>query len=325
MEKGITVIVCTYNGAERLPETIKHLAQQSVIDKINFEIIIVDNASTDQSVAIALDEWNKYNLKSVALRVLQQPKQGKVYALNMGMSMARFEYCVICDDDNWLRKDYLENTYKILENDPNIGAVGGRGIAVAESGQLPEWFADVEEGYACGKQAPCSSDITTRGHLWGAGLGTRTDLYRKVYDDFPSILTGRSENTLLAGEDAEFCQRIVLKGYRLFYSSDLVFQHFIPTKRLTIPYRKSLFKGFEESNKVLNKYYLANRIVEKCKRNPGTRVKLLLISYLKMVFSNSKQQQEQQRDIFILANPFASNNNSLISKIKRFSAADSGI
>ena len=52
--KGISVIVCCYNSAERLTETIKHLAGQNVPHYIPWELIVVDNASTDNTAEISI-------------------------------------------------------------------------------------------------------------------------------------------------------------------------------------------------------------------------------------------------------------------------------
>ena len=322
MYKGISVIICTYNGAKRLPDTIKHLALQSAVSKINFEIIVVDNASTDTSASIATEEWNKYNISGVSLRIIYQSKPGKIHALEKGIEEAKFEYVIICDDDNWLATEYLEKVYAVLDNDPKIGAVGGTGIPVAETGDIPDWFYEFEEGYACGKQGFSSSDVSLRGHLWGAGLGTRKLHYQQMYKNFPSFLTGRHGDQLTAGEDAEYCQRLILKGYTLYYSEELLFHHFMPNARLSLAYKEKLFAGFNESNKVLNKYYLCNQIINKCKKNKLERPRLLITSFFRMLFARSLQDRKKQMDIFVFLFPFSIKPDSIISKIKKFHAAN---
>ena len=133
MNKGITVIICTYNGALRLAKTIESLALQTATNKIQWELIVVDNASTDDSAKVAREEWEKYKLNSVPFTVFFESKPGKIHALSQGVNSAKFEYMVICDDDNWLNSDYLEIMYSILESHPEVGAVGGQGIAVCET------------------------------------------------------------------------------------------------------------------------------------------------------------------------------------------------
>ena len=56
--KGISIILCTYNGAGRLRKTLASLAKQENIERIKTQVIFVDNASTDNSATAAQTIWN---------------------------------------------------------------------------------------------------------------------------------------------------------------------------------------------------------------------------------------------------------------------------
>jgi glycosyltransferase involved in cell wall biosynthesis len=325
MKKGVTVILCTFNGALRLRKTVQHIAVQVTKQKLDWELIFVDNASTDNSSQVVADEWQKYDLKHVPITMLKERKAGKIYALEQAFSKAKFEYGVICDDDNWLSSEYLATIYNILENDPAIGAVGGQGIAITDNGHLPDWFKEYEEGYAVGTQSDESGDVTERGHLWGAGLGTRTALYRKMYEGFPSLLTGRLGQKLTAGEDAEYCQRLVLAGYKLFYDSRLIFHHYMPESRLTVHYRDRLFRGFIESDRILSKYYIANELKNEAKKNPVNFLRLLVITPLRAILAANKKKRDQAKNILVFISPVSIYSNSIISRIKRFYKKNAGL
>ncbi|MBC8985439.1 glycosyltransferase family 2 protein [Pedobacter sp. N36a] len=318
MNKGITVLVCTYNGASRLAKTIEHLASQKTRPTFQWELIVIDNASKDDSAAVAQTEWNKYNLPSVPFTVLSEQKPGKIYALEQGAARANYEYLLICDDDNWLQPDYLEKMYAILDSHPEVGAVGGQGIAVCDLPALPVWFKDYEEGYATGKQGPQTGDVTANGHLWGAGLGTRTSLYQKMYIGFPSLLTGRSGKQLTAGEDAEYCQRLILAGYKLYYDANLIFQHYMPENRLQSEYRVNLFQGFTESNKILHKYYLANALKLKSENNLLTKIRLLLVTPFRFLSARAPERKQKAKDTLIFLSPIEIGKNTVMLKIKKF-------
>jgi glycosyltransferase involved in cell wall biosynthesis len=254
MKVGVSVIICCYNSAQRLPETLRYLSQQDVISTFPWEIIVVDNASTDNTATIAEEEWAAFNSVKVKLKVVSEPRPGLSFARQKGNEAAAHEYIVFCDDDNWLDNCYLENAFNIIHKNPKIGALGGQCFPVGEI-ELPQWFEQFKEGYAIGKQGIVTGDITFRGYIWGAGLITRKSLFSKTNNDkYPSLLTGRKGNNLTSGEDSEYCKRLILRKYSLYYAENLTLRHFIPANRLTESYRDRLFESFEESFKCLTKY-----------------------------------------------------------------------
>lgn len=297
-KKGITVLICTYNGAGRLPDTLAHLSRQSVSSGIDWEVIIIDNASTDNTADMARKEWSKYHLPDVGFRVSVETTPGKINALEKGVSLASFEYFIICDDDNWLAPDYVQKTYAILEKDATIGAVGGQSVKTNDTGTFPSWFDEYAEGYAVGKQGDITGDVTSsRGYIWGAGMGTRTALYKDTFKDFPSLLTGRDGEKLSAGEDSEYCQRLILSGYKIFYDPALVFHHYIPQQRLEKKYRDSLIAGFEECSKILVKYHFVRELKQQLDKNPWNRLWLLMHSFYKVLLASTKRKRRHHKDI----------------------------
>lgn len=74
MKYGISVAVCCYNSSGRVPGTLEYLAQQQVSKKIPWEIIVVDNASTDRTSKAARDSWPEN--APCQLRIVKEPKRG---------------------------------------------------------------------------------------------------------------------------------------------------------------------------------------------------------------------------------------------------------
>ncbi len=247
---GISIILCCHNSAARLPDTLKHLANQILPENVPVELILVNNSSTDDTASIAETLWASYSsppklLTSYTpiLRVIEEPRPGVLYARQRGVEAAHYELIVFCDDDNWLAKDYLLNAWNRMIENPRIGAIGGKGIAVGEI-ELPYWFEANKTGFACGEQWPKTGICTDRMYLWGAGLVTRKSILTKVLNpQYPMLLTGHKEGFAQAGDDMEICKRIILLGYDLYYDSSLVYQHFIPANRLTPEYLRSQNQG----------------------------------------------------------------------------------
>lgn len=250
---GISVIICTYNGTSQLPQTLRHLALQQVPVEIDWEIIVVDNASTEDTAEVARTEWQQYHLPGVDFTVLNEPRPRKYYALEKGVNNAKYEYIIICDDDNRLNDNYVARAYQTINSNTQFAAVGGQGIAVADQ-DIPAWFEQYQHIYAVGKPAVTSGDLSAKGYLWGAGMVFRKSLYQKANHQVPSLLLGPNQNESARAEDVELCMRFLLVGYLLYYDEGLVFSHHISSDRLTETYRDKLLDVKPHENRVLNLY-----------------------------------------------------------------------
>ncbi|WP_319502710.1 glycosyltransferase [uncultured Draconibacterium sp.] len=250
---GVSVILCCYNSAKRLPETLKHIALQNLPDDLPVEVVLVDNASDDTTSKTAIEEWQKYT-SSIKLRIVTELKPGLINARIKGIEQSKYEIIIFCDDDNWLLENYIRNAWDIMMRNNNIGALGGEGIPVSNI-SFPDWFEEYKNSYACGKQWHINGICTSRKYLWGAGLVTRLSIMKKVFSPtHPMLLTGRKEGVLLAGDDYEICRRIVMLNYDLFYSNNLKYKHFIDEKRLDLNYYNKIKKGFAISYDIIKLY-----------------------------------------------------------------------
>lgn len=246
MEAGVTVIVCCYNSAKRLPQTLRHLALQQVPAHMPWQLVLVNNGSTDDTVLVATALWVKYG-EPTSMSIVEESKPGLANAREAGIKAAAYEYLIFCDDDNWLSKDYVATAYDIMQRYPEVGLAGGNGNAVCEI-EPPDWFEEKKGGYAVSTGFAPSGDITANGHVCGAGMVLRRSVIQGFYKaGFRSLLTDRNGETLSSGGDAELSKWHVLTGYRLWFDERLLFDHFIPKERLTKEYVTKLWAGFKNS------------------------------------------------------------------------------
>ncbi|WP_187262790.1 glycosyltransferase [Pontibacter beigongshangensis] len=251
MKLGITVVICTYNGAALLPETIHHIARQRVRPEISWEFIIIDNASTDNTSEVAASEWEKTQ-SQVSFSLLYQPKQGLTYARELALEKSQFEFIIFCDDDNWLAPDYINRAYDLMLQHPLIGVLGGYGELVFETAP-PPWAAKFNL-FASGPQAPASGKVS-RNVVYGAGCVIRKSAYNiLIRSGFRSMLTDRFAKTLCAGGDYELCYAIALAGYDIWYDHSLRFKHFMPKERVCWDYHIRFFRDGAQSFEVLIPY-----------------------------------------------------------------------
>ena len=129
MSRGVSIIICCYNSALRLPETLKHLALQQTT--ASWEVIVVNNNSTDATSQVANEEWDKSGVPAI-FRIVEEPTPGLAAARNKGIVEAKYDYLIYCDDDNWLSPNYVADVYELFEKDSTIGIIGGNGTPVTE-------------------------------------------------------------------------------------------------------------------------------------------------------------------------------------------------
>ena len=251
-DNGVSVIVCCYNSSSVIEPTLQHIAAQIFDDNIVCEVILVDNASTDDIQEKAKDIWTKTNCPNIKLTIVHEPKPGLAHARQKGINEANYEYFVFCDDDNWLDKNYLNNVFRLFKANTTVAILGGNGTAHFEDEHLkPEWFDKFHQSYATGALAEDESIVNS---VYGAGMAVRKSVLMRVMSEHPMFLHGRKQNQLTSGEDTEICLRVRLAGYNILYSPELTFKHFLLNKRLTWAYLKKLHVGLAKSHIVINLY-----------------------------------------------------------------------
>lgn len=258
MNKGVSIILCCYNSSELLPDTLEKLFKLSVPEvnsqKAGVEIIVVDNNSTDNTFSLAKkileSKDNKFGYK-----ILRQPLQGLSHSRKIGIENSQYDYVILCDDDNHLHEDYIENSISIMDANPETAILGGESIPVSD-GEFPFWFNKFSASYAAGKQYESDGDITfPRGEIWGAGMVIRRSaLMGIISKGFKTILDDRSGNKLSSGGDIELCYALRLAGWKIRYDSSLKLDHYIHPEKLNWNYLIKLSKGFGVQKVYLDAY-----------------------------------------------------------------------
>lgn len=219
---------------------------------VPIEVIIVDNASIDNT-KLVVKEYCDSEMPFV-YQLIDQPHKGHMNARLLGISVSSFKYLVFCDDDNWLFNDYLLRAWEVFQKNNNLAILGGQSIPEFQSNQPPDWFDLIKGAYAVGKQYPQSSYVD---FVWGAGFIIDKTAFTKLQNfGFTPLLSGRSENKLTSGDDAELCYVLRLHGYKIFYDENLKLKHYIVNSRLKKTYLIKLIKGFLIAENVLQPYKL---------------------------------------------------------------------
>lgn len=229
-----SVVIPTYNGANRLPLVVKKLRSQTTTVSLQWEVIIVDNNSKDQTAQV-IENLKKQWHSDVPLRYVFEPQQGIAFARQRGVEEAKGELIGFLDDDNLPASDWVLQSYLFGKEHPTAGAYGGQIhaayqvdpplniervehllLAIRESGDEPFLF--------CPEQLQLPS---------GAGLVVRKQAW---LDHVPSQLM----NTGRGGNDYEISLNLYKAGWEIWYNPNMHLEHDIPSHRLDKNYLLSL-------------------------------------------------------------------------------------
>lgn len=240
---GISIVICTYNGVGRLQPTLKSIFSLQIDSSIPWELIIIDNASTDTTFQFCEDLINK-NGFTFNSKVIHESLAGCNHARLRGLHEAKYKWLLFCDDDNHLFPDYIQKGWEILQNNTSIGVLGGQGIPLFESTK-PDWFDKYSKSFAIGPQSNADGKLRNLNtKLYSAGSFFRKEALLYFYiNNFTSIMTGPKGDDLSRGEDTEWCIMIELIGYELWYSQNLKFYHFMTDGRMQWMYYLRLKAG----------------------------------------------------------------------------------
>jgi glucosyl-dolichyl phosphate glucuronosyltransferase len=224
----ISVIVCTYNRCELLSKALASIVGSKVPSSAGWEIIVVDNNSSDQTRHVVEDLSGRYPRR---LRYHLEPEQGLSAARNAGIRMSQGDVVVFTDDDVTVEPDWLWNLTAPLLNGEWVGA-GGRIVPVWGVAP-PRWFPPNLIGPIVALDlGPIRVPLTIA--PVGANMAFQREVFVK-YGDFRTDL-GRCGRRLRSGEDSEFGYRLFAAGERLCYEPSAVVHHPVPENRLQKKY-----------------------------------------------------------------------------------------
>ena len=249
---GISVVVCCHNSAPRLPATLAHLLRQED-PGVPWEVVLVDNASTDDTAAAAMRLW--LGPSPAPLSVVPEPRLGLTNARLKGITASRYEFIIFVDDDNWLGPTYLRTANEVLVSNERVGASGGVSEGAFES-TPPAWFDLAKSAYAIGDFGEVAHDPGEHGRwLCGAGLVLRRSAWQELTGlGFKPLLQDRAGKALTGGGDTELCMALVAAGWSQWYEPRLKLRHFMPRQRLDWKYRCRLARGIGMSSPRLYPY-----------------------------------------------------------------------
>jgi len=251
-----TVAICTYNGEQRLPDVLERLRSQIITEPFRWEILIVDNNSTDGTAELIRAyqvDWPQ----AYPIRYIFEGRQGSAYARQRAVQEAKSELIGFLDDDNIPALDWVAAAYAFSQAHPRAGAYASQihgdfevepprhfkriagFLAITERGSEPLLYNPRK------KLLPPSAGLVIRKSVWGQHVPQTFTLKGRV---------GQSQGQAIAasepGEDLELLLHIQNAGWEIWYNPDMEMHHKIPHWRFEPDYLLTMFRGIG-----LSRYY----------------------------------------------------------------------
>ena len=191
----VSVVIPVRNGADLLPVQLEALTRQTY--EHDWELIVVDNGSTDDTARVAVSWSDRLPIRVVPAN----DKQGVNYARNVGIRSARGELIIFCDADDEVSEQWLS---ALVEASLSASAVGGAiDSSLFDDPTKSSWY---------------SVRSTSRLRLAGGFLPAAATCNLAVWDDVLTSLGGFNEDYGYGATDVEFCWRLQLAGYDLAFA-----------------------------------------------------------------------------------------------------------
>lgn len=237
MINSISIVFATFNGSPTIEKTLQSLEKLNCPQNVTLNIVIVDNASTDNTFSILKNYSDK-----LPLTILQESKKGKNSALNKALTNINElgELIIFSDDDVVFSENVLERYVELATKETEFSLFGGKITpywleqppkAILEG--IPQTVAfaltDEKDGYQQG-----AIDAIK---IHGPNMAVRKELFLQGMRFDESI--GPSGNNYVMGSETDFLSRAEKKGYKAFFDSTIVVQHIIRPYQYTNAWLKN--------------------------------------------------------------------------------------
>jgi len=239
-----SVIISTYNRASLLRSAVSSVLNQD-FDRQRYEIIVVDNNSTDATRSV-VEELINANPQA-RITYLFEKEQGLSAARNAGARAAEGEILAFIDDDSEAEPGWLAALQEAYLTDESAASVGGK-ILPEWIGGKPEWFPQIAETINSLDMGEEPTEFVFPMHPFGGNLSVRKTVMERL-GGFSTAL-GRKKRGYLSNEEKDFYSRLERLGPgKVLYAPEAVVMHKAFRLRLTRRYLLGRFywQGISEA------------------------------------------------------------------------------
>ena len=241
----LSIIICSYNRASYISDALTSLYNQSS-ELDNFEVIIVDNNSTDNTKEVYA-AWRQANVNG-QFNFISENQQGASFARNTGAAIAKGEWVCFMDDDAVATADYVKNIIKHIQDQPFIVGFGGRIIPKYIPAE-PKWMSYYVSSLVGNfDYAPTACAFENGKYPLESNMIVKKSVYDQI-GGFNVNLPGVVGTLRIGGEGKELFYKILALGHKIYYDPSICIHHVVEVKKLTSEYMYRVASGIGRGEK----------------------------------------------------------------------------
>ncbi len=220
-----TIVVPTYNGSKRIQHCIEGIQNLTIPENLSYEIIFIDNNSTDNVVEII----NQSNLSNY--RIEKETTQGLFFARDRGIKESKSDWIFFIDDDIKVQPNWIIEFFKVINSNPLAGLIAAPLKFPKEYINLPFYIKSIKNTFAitednlvesCNQGFLCSMlCVNKKAYNWLLNNGFKQKL----------IGRGHNNNQFSGGEDIEFSLALKYTDFIHCITTNTYAEHYIDKSR----------------------------------------------------------------------------------------------
>jgi glycosyltransferase involved in cell wall biosynthesis len=226
----ISVVLCSYNNAQRLRITLQSFCCLERPERIDWELVVVNNNSTDNTEAVI-----KSFEDQLPIVYVYEPEQGLSHAQNAGLEVARGELIVFTDDDVEPNSNWIQAYWRAYQEHPHQYYFGGP-VVSKFGGEVPDDdFLRVAMPSVAGLDyGPHARELSKDEFFIGPNWACPAKFLKRVGKFDPELGLNSATQGTSTGEETDLMKRLEDIGGSGWYIPDAKVKHFVPSKKCTL-------------------------------------------------------------------------------------------
>ena len=257
----VSIIIPTCNRSSQLNKTLFSLVELKT-DRSLFEIIVVDNGSTDNTKEI-VDKYIERN-GSTTIKYFYDDIPGLLTGRHRGAKESKGEILTFIDDDVQVSSTWLDTIIKGMSTKPEIAFLTGPNLPLYEE-YPPKWlsyfWSECKYGNLCGWLSLMDFGNEAKeinpNFVWGLNFTIRKNVFEKLGGFHPDNIPKAYQHFQGDGETG-LTAKALIKGYKAYYHPGAMLYHQVTSDRMTIEYfkKRAFYQGVCDSFASFRNYNL---------------------------------------------------------------------